>query len=124
MLERICPTCTHGNAPEAATCTACGVALEQPLVRTTASTLAQRLPALPARWRPAAQALALGAVALAVEAGAALLRPKSKATSTALARSESPTVRQPKVVRHRVSRTYRNGEVVWETHEETQWFEP
>lgn len=127
MLERICPACDQGNALDQLTCTACGASLdqrsEQPLARRENHSLAQRLPQIPQRWQPAAKALALGATALAIEVGTALFRQANErpATSTALAKRDEPALK-PRVVRRRVWRTYRNGNLEYETHEETQWF--
>lgn len=121
MLERICSACDHGNSPDITTCVACGAQFEQPLVHQPAKGLVRRLPQIPQRWQPAAKALALGATALAIEVGAALVRQqKTVPTGTALARrTDAPKLR---VVQRRVWRTYHNGVLERETHEETQWF--
>ncbi|MBA3945610.1 MAG: hypothetical protein H0X37_13715 [Herpetosiphonaceae bacterium] len=125
MIERVCPVCGHGNAVEEPVCTACGAAWaaqEQPLARRPQHALAQRWQQLPPRWQTAAKALALGATAVALEVGTALLRDQQHPNSTALARrpDEAPKLR---VIQRRVWRTYRNGTLERETLEETQWFD-
>ncbi len=120
MLQRICPVCDHGNDLAASDCAACGAALIAPLAQRTATPLALRLPHIPERWQPAAQAVALGAAALALEVGSALLRKgRPAATGTALART-APAA-GPRVIRRRVWRTYRDGVLTGEVAEETQW---
>ncbi len=75
MVERICPGCQSGNPLEARNCGRCGAALRpegsRPLAKRPRSELIRRMPAVPVRWQQAGKAAALGAVALAVEVGAA-----------------------------------------------------
>lgn len=125
MIERVCAVCGHGNAVEEPSCTACGAGWavqEQPLARRPQHALAQRWEQISPRWQTAAKAIALGATALALEVGTALLRDQQRSTSTELARhsEEQPKLR---AVQRRIWRTYRNGVLERETLEETQWFD-
>ncbi|GAC1536336.1 MAG: hypothetical protein NVS2B7_05940 [Herpetosiphon sp.] len=122
MLERVCPSCGHGNVPDDVACSACGYAFASPLARRSQQALAQRWSQLPAPWQTAAKAAVLGIAALALEVGSTLLHDQAARPGTTLARSE-PLVGKPRVVRRRVWRTYFNGQLHSETHEETQWFD-
>src|SRR5687768_4671006 len=109
MVERICASCEAGNALDALRCTSCGAVLEEALARRPNSFLSRNSQALPARWHQAGKAVALGAVALAVEAGAAWLqhraaRPRGHAPAP-LARSVAPKPHSY-VARQRVWETY------------------
>src|SRR3954451_11230939 len=86
MLERVCPVCETGNPVDAEQCGTCHALLDQPLVLQSQRPLARRVPALPARWERAGKAVALGAVALAVEVGAAWLQQRNNAKPAPLAR--------------------------------------
>jgi hypothetical protein len=76
MVERICPTCQHGNPLENRFCGACGVALERDAIvphRADAIVIAgQTIPL--AQVRQVGRAVAIGLAAVAVEAGSAWLR--------------------------------------------------
>jgi hypothetical protein len=76
MVERICPTCQHGNPLENRFCGACGAALDRDAMvphRADAIVIAgQTIPL--AQLRQAGRAVAIGLAAVAVEAGAAWLR--------------------------------------------------
>ena len=120
MVERICPECEAGNPRDAQRCVECGYLLEQPLARQTGGMLARRAPALPARWQQAGKAVALGAVALAVEAGAAWLQQRSAQKPAPLARR--PVSREGAVIaRHRVWETYESGALTRRVVEQTVW---
>lgn len=122
MVERVCPACGASNEVTASFCTTCAEELEQHLVQRSKYALTQRLPQIPARWQPAAKAVALGVTALALEVGTALLRKEqAPPTTTALARRDDPALKL-RAVRRRVWRTYRQGNLEYESVEETQWF--
>ena len=125
MLERICPTCQTGNNPDATTCTECGTIFEQPLARRSEGRLAQRGAQLPARWQQAGKAVALGAVALAVEVGAAWLQQRNASKGTALVPTESQRAITPKrsgfVARQRVWETYEGDRLTQRVIEQTVW---
>ncbi len=110
MIERVCPGCGTGNPVEAEQCTECWAPFDQPLVYQSQRPLARRVPALPARWQRAGKAVALGAVALAVEAGAAWLQQRNNAKPAPLARS-------PGAVEPSQPRTFMARQRIWETYE-------
>jgi hypothetical protein len=98
MVERICPACRYGNTIDAHYCSKCGAALERLVLArdtpTTAITVVGRL--LPVHWRKIGTTVAVGAAALAAEAGIAWLRRRiadGAAPPAALARR--PTSVQP-----------------------------
>jgi hypothetical protein len=123
MVERVCPTCAQGNPIDAAFCTSCGGALEAPLARRARSSLARLAPELPVRWQQAGKAVALGAVTLAVEAGAAWLQHRA-------AQKPAPLARSPRsggasyVARQRVWETYEDGNLRRRVVEQTIWHLP
>ena len=125
MLERICPACGAGNLVEAETCATCHVALEQPLVHQPQRPLARRMPALPARWERAGKAVALGAVALAVEVGAAWLQQRNNGKPAPLARrtdTTEPAGPRRYVARQRIWETYeQDGRLARRVVEQTLW---
>lgn len=90
MVERICPACRFGNAVDSRYCNKCGAPLEW-LVRdkpepSTALMVAGR--ALPVRWKQIGTTVAIGAAALAAEAGLSWLRRRIEGgTTTQLART-------------------------------------
>lgn len=91
MVERICPACKYGNAVDSQYCNKCGAALER-LVRVPpepSTALAKRGAALPVRWQQIGKTVAIGAVALAAEAGLAWLKKRiENPPSAPLARNE------------------------------------
>src|SRR3954454_11108613 len=109
MVERICPMCQANNAETAAICQECGHRLEQPLARRQGSALARPLPALPLRWQAAGRAVALGAVAVAVEVGAAWLQRRSATQPAPLARVPQKAASPRFVARRRVWETFQDG---------------
>jgi hypothetical protein len=75
MVERICPSCQHGNPLDDRFCGKCGVPLERqlPMRRSDARlTIAGR--DLPVTWKQFSRTVALSVAALAAEAGLAWLR--------------------------------------------------
>jgi hypothetical protein len=115
MIERVCPVCTTGNPVDAEQCSACQAVLDQPLVHQPAQrALTRRIPTLPARWERAGKAVALGAVALAVEVGAAWLQQRSAAKPAPLARQTNPNP----VVETTSPRSFVARQRIWETYEQ------
>jgi hypothetical protein len=133
MIERVCPTCNAGVAIDATVCEECGMALEQPLAVQPRGKLARRLPAMPVRWQRAGKAVALGAVALAVEVGATWLHHRSAARPAPLARrpdstrvppatsNPGPTYRGKFVARQRIWETYEGNRLSRRVVEQTLW---
>jgi hypothetical protein len=80
MVERICPSCQHGNPVENRFCGACGVALDRnELVRREPAALViagQQIPV--AQIREVGKAVAVGLAALAAEAGISYLRRRAE----------------------------------------------
>lgn len=75
MVERICPTCQHGNPIDDRYCGKCGAALERLLpVRASASPLTVMGRNLPVNWQQLGTSVAIGAAAVAAEIGLAWLR--------------------------------------------------
>ena len=75
MVERICPSCRHGNPLDDRFCGKCGVPLERQLPMRSADaplTVAGRH--LPVTWKQLSRTVALSVAALAAEAGLAYLR--------------------------------------------------
>jgi hypothetical protein len=98
MVERICPSCQHGNPVSDRFCGKCGVQLERMLPARRAPgqlTLAGR--DLPVTWRQVGRTVAFGVAALAAEAGIAMLRRYVEGgqagTRAVLARREAPVQR-------------------------------
>jgi len=85
MVERICPACRFGNMIESHYCSKCGTSLERLVLAkpeaTTALTLARRN--LPISWKQLGTTVAIGAAAMAAEAGLAWLRRRTEGASTA-----------------------------------------
>ena len=125
MVERICSTCRADNALDARHCAECGNALDQALMKQPGGALALRVPALPARWQQAGKAVALGAVALAVEVGAAWLhqRAANKPAPLVLKGRTEPASRTTHgyVAQQRVWETYEGGEMTRRFVEQTVW---
>ena len=127
MVERICNVCNAESSVEARACATCGATFgePQPLAKTHGSALARYTPALPRRWQQAGKAAALGAVALAVEMGAAWLHQRSQARPAPLARGDQLPERSPRrtryIARHRVWETYEEGQLSRRVVEQTFW---
>lgn len=120
MIERICPVCQVSNAEEAHVCVECGADLDQAIVLQRPGQLARALPAIPQRWQQAGKAAALGAVALAVELGAAWMQQRANAKPAPLARtSAQPSPRF--VARRRIWETYESGQLTHRVVEQTVW---
>lgn len=98
MVERICPTCHHGNTLESRFCSKCGAALEWQLpARRGESNLTIAGQQLPVTWQQLGKTVAISAAALAAEVGLAWLRrridqgPRSN-TSSNTELAKSPTL--------------------------------
>jgi hypothetical protein len=80
MVERICPSCQHGNPLEDRFCGKCGAPLERqlPMLRGEAW-LASRGRSLPVTWKQLGRTVAISVAALAAEAGLAWLRRRIEA---------------------------------------------
>jgi hypothetical protein len=133
MIERICPECRTSNALDANTCHECGASMEQPmaqhpttaLVQRSTTALAHLQDAVPARWQRVGKAAALGAVALAVEVGAAWLQQRGSSRSTALVRTTTtPPKMRRYVARQRVWENYEGGTLTRRVVEQTVWHLP
>ena len=127
MVERICPQCRMSNALDADICSECGVQIEQSIVRRANTALAHNLGAIPARWQRAGKAVALGAVAVAVEVGAVWLQQRSNKQPAPLARRIGQTTpqRAPRyIARQRVWETYEQGSLTRRVTEQTVWHLP
>ena len=75
MVERICPTCQHGNPLDDRFCGKCGTPLERQLpARRPDSHLTIAGRDLPVTWKQFSRTVALSVAALAAEAGLAWLR--------------------------------------------------
>jgi len=80
MVERICPTCQHGNSIDDRFCGKCGAPLErQMLARRPESRLTVAGRNLPVTWQQLGKTVALSAAALAAEVGLAWLRRRIEA---------------------------------------------
>ena len=125
MIERICAVCRTGSPLDALSCVECGAFLDQPLAERPRSALVRRLPAIPVRWQRAGKVAALGAVALAVEAGAAWLQHREAARPAPLARREpldqTPRRRVGFVARQRIWETYQGDKLSHRVVEQTLW---
>lgn len=127
MVERICQHCAAGNPPDGDVCLACGVRLDHPLAVRGGTALSLSPAMLPQRWQRAGKALALGAVALAVEVGAAWLKQRGDARPAPLARrsvERAPSGRTRVVARQRVWETYEHGRLSQRVVEQTLWQMP
>ena len=126
MVERICPACQGDNAMDALECASCGASLAaQPLAKRAETGLSRFTPALPVRWQRAGKAVALGAVAVAVEVGAAWLQHRSSSKPAPLARRDhvepARSRRTGFVARQRVWETFENGQLRQRVVEQTLW---
>jgi hypothetical protein len=93
MVERICPSCQHGNPLDDRFCGKCGVPLERqlPMRRADARlTIAGR--DLPVTWKQFSRTVALSVAALAAEAGLAWLRRRLESGSAPVPIVPSRTV--------------------------------
>jgi hypothetical protein len=80
MVERICPTCQHGNPLDDRFCGKCGAPLERQLpARRPESHLAVIGRNLPVTWQQLGKTVAISAAALAAEVGLAWLRRRLEA---------------------------------------------
>ncbi|MFV9505330.1 MAG: zinc ribbon domain-containing protein [Oscillochloridaceae bacterium umkhey_bin13] len=93
MVERICAACQHGNPIENRFCGACGTSLDpHALAQRPAETLTIAGQAIPmAQVRQVGQAVAMGLVAVAAEAGLAWLRRRGNLPTTAITPRPQPT---------------------------------
>jgi hypothetical protein len=84
MVERICPTCQHGNPLDDRFCGKCGAPLERQLpMRRPDSRLSIAGRDLPVTWKQFSRTVALSVAALAAEAGLAWLRRRIEAGPSA-----------------------------------------
>ncbi len=82
MVERICPTCQHGNPLDDRFCGKCGAPLERQLpARRPDSHLTIAGRDLPVTWKQFSRTVALSVAALAAEAGLAWLRRRIASSS-------------------------------------------
>ena|SRR5579859_2633427 len=91
MVERICPTCQHGNPLENRFCGTCGTPLERQLPAQRPDNQLQWLGRnLPITWQQLGKTVAISVAALVAEAGLAWLRHQidnpARTTPTSLAR--------------------------------------
>ncbi len=124
MIERVCRQCQAGNPVDSLRCAMCGAVLEQPLARRPVTALARQAAKLPERWQRGGKAIALGAIAIAVEAGAAWLKQRAERPSTEVAPESAPRIRtEPRtlVARQRVWETYDQGQLTQRVVEQTVW---
>jgi hypothetical protein len=97
MVERICPACRYGNTVESHYCNKCGAPLEQLVPANQESHALMRIGRnLPVNWRQLGTTVALGAAALAAEAGLAWLRRRAEAPAPA-ALARHPASANPQV---------------------------
>jgi hypothetical protein len=114
MVERICPACKYGNTVDSQYCNKCGAALER-LVRAQpepSTALATRGKALPVKWQQIGKTVAIGAVALAAEAGISWLKrrieqspapaPLARASQTQPPAKTNPAQRVTTIISRRV----------------------
>jgi glutamate racemase len=80
MVERICPTCQHGNPMENRFCGACGASLERnELARRDQDAIVIAGQSIPlAQVRQVGKAVAISLAALAAEAGVAYLKRRAE----------------------------------------------
>jgi hypothetical protein len=94
MIERICPSCQHGNPLDDRYCGKCGTPLERQLpARSSDAQLMIAGRALPVTWKQLSRTVAVSVAALAAEAGIAWLRRRMDSPSTALASPKSALAR-------------------------------
>lgn len=124
MIERICRQCQAGNPVDNLHCAACGTRLEQPLARRQVTALTRQAARLPESWQRGGKAIALGAIALAVEAGAAWLKQRADSAPASPVLESAPPIRRERralVARQRVWETYDGGQLTQRVVEQTVW---
>lgn len=136
MVERICPACRHANPLENRFCGACGAGLEPDALALrsegTISIAGQQLPV--AQIKQVGQAVAMGLVAVAAEAGLAWLRNRAQRAGlptvvptpaperTALApRPAEPITQVVTVVSQRVVEVWEQGRLARQVVEKHVW---
>src|SRR5690349_15706265 len=93
MVERICPTCQHGNPIDDRFCGKCGAPLErQMLARRPESRLTVAGRNLPVTWQQLGKTVALSVAAMAAEAGLAWLRRRIEAGPSATPGAAGPSL--------------------------------
>ncbi|GAB4111793.1 MAG: zinc ribbon domain-containing protein [Roseiflexaceae bacterium] len=96
MVERICPACRYGNTVKSHYCNKCGAPLEQLVPANQESHALMRIGRnLPVNWRQLGTTVALGAAALAAEAGLAWLRRRAEAPAALARRPASANPQLP-----------------------------
>jgi hypothetical protein len=139
MVERICPSCQHGNPLDDRFCGKCGAPLERQLpVRLGQTSLASSGRNLPATWKQLGRTVAISAAALAAEAGLAWLRrrmeagpsnistPSIRATSAPKPAPETtalvgPVANVVTIVSHRIVEIFDGGDGTRQVVERTFW---
>lgn len=137
MVERVCPTCQHGNPMDNRFCGACGAPLEHNALapRSPAAIVVagQRIPL--AQVREVGKAVAVGLAAIAAEAGIAYLRRRSEragipaaalavrpADSAALAaQAGEQAARVVTIVSQRVVEVWEHGSLARQVVEKHVW---
>ena len=98
MVERICPTCQHGNPLDDRFCGKCGAPLERQLpMRRPESRLSIAGRDLPVTWKQFSRTVALSVAALAAEAGLAWLRRRIEAGPSAAPAGAAPSPKPARV---------------------------
>lgn len=110
MVERLCPRCQAGNRLEAPACERCGASLQEQLPARRRSNSLAPLRKLPTSLRRAAQPIAIGLAAVAVEIGAALLQRHQAAAEQKPQADQRPIT--PQQTRQRTT----IGQRVWEEY--------
>ncbi len=127
MIERVCRQCQAGNPVDNLRCAMCGAVLEQPLARRPVTALARQAAKLPERWQRGGKAIALGAIAIAVEAGAAWLKQRADKPLARVTPEITPRARtapRAVVARQRVWERYDQGQLTQRVVEQTVWHVP
>jgi hypothetical protein len=135
MVERICPTCQHGNPLDNRYCGACGGPLQQDaLARAGATSIiiaGQELPV--ARIKQVGTALAVSLATVAAEAGMAWLRRRAEAgrvpavapgpqRAAAIIRPDADLVRDTvTIVSQRVVEVWEQGNLARQVVEKHVW---
>jgi hypothetical protein len=132
MVERICPTCQHGNPLDNRYCGACGRPLQaDALARTGATSIViagQELPV--AQIKQVGKVLAVSLATVAAEVGMAWLRHKAEAArvptstqpSTAIVKPNADAVRNTvTIVSQRVVEVWEHGGLARQVVEKHVW---
>lgn len=119
MLERVCSRCGAANGTHQHRCQQCAAPLAQPLQRFSRTSLAPRRTLLPAHWRQAGRTVALGVVAVAVEAGLHWLHQRHRSP----AGPQINTGQRVVAAQARITTRWQNGQLQEQTIERTVWFE-